>query len=334
MSVPGRTPEQVVEAFMTRDHRQVRERLDMDPIVAAGLSLRHAMIPEDGRVFCAADFAGIEMRVLLALAGQRDKCELLRLGDTGERPVDVYLDMAEKIYGVEPGTWTPPDAEALKAIKTERLAERQIGKNTVLGCGFQMGKDKFHERYCPHMPAEFAGRVIAAYRNEWASKVPELWEDLGSASADAVCSGRARVARCGVEFRPEDDWLSMLLPDGQIMWYRDPQYAGEDFRGNPTWTYRAWKDGQWKVVHAYGGLQTENAVQRLARGLLVSAMRRLEDAGYPVVMTIHDEIISEPYTGRADQKEFERIMAEPPAWAKSLGVPIAVEGWTGRRGRK
>jgi DNA polymerase len=77
---------------------------------------------------------------------------------------------------------------------------------------------------------------------------------------------------------------------------------------------------------------TENAVQALARELLVDAMFRFEARGFPVVMHCHDEIVVE----RPDITValIEEIMAERPQWAAELGVPIAVEAWVGKRYRK
>jgi len=61
-------------------------------------------------------------------------------------------------------------------------------------------------------------------------------------------------------------------------------------------------------------------------------MFRFEERGYPVILTVHDEIVVEhPSITEAIVKE---IMAEQPQWAVGLGVPIAVEAWIGNRYRK
>ena len=94
------------------------------------------------------------------------------------------------------------------------------------------------------------------------------------------------------------------------------------------------KQGKWIKVDMYGGLETENVVQALARGLLVPAMRRLEAAGMPVVLTCHDEIVVEVDEGLTDEARFASLMVEPTSWSEKMGVPIAVETWTGTRYRK
>lgn len=314
-----------------------------DPIAAVASGLRHAIIAAPGHVFHTGDFAGIEMRDVLGLAGQTDKLELLRLNDAGEKPVDVYLDMAELIYRQPPGSWTPPDKDKLKKIKEEHVPERTIGKNTVLGCGFGMGGRTFHTKYCADQSEEFAAGVVRAYRKQWAHRVPDVWYALEAAALEAVQTrGSAHAYGVTYEYHYDaiyGDWLAMCLPDGQTMWYREPQAVLRPCPWDITemrwsWQYKAFKNGRWKTVQAYGGLLTENAVQKRARGYLVEAMFRVEAAGFPVVLTVHDEIMCEVPLDRADQEKFEALMAQPTETSRAYGVPIAVEGWEGQRYKK
>ena len=80
---------------------------------------------------------------------------------------------------------------------------------------------------------------------------------------------------------------------------------------------------------AYGGLWTENIVSGIARDLLAEAMLRVEAAGYPIVLHVHDEIVCEVPIGFGSTEEFTRLMTRKPAWA--LELPIAASAWTGPR---
>jgi DNA polymerase len=61
-------------------------------------------------------------------------------------------------------------------------------------------------------------------------------------------------------------------------------------------------------------------------------MFALEAAGYPIVLTVHDEIVAE---GSNLTKEImERIMSARPPWAEKLDVPVKAKAWVGRRYRK
>ena len=311
------TPEQTVEAIKSRDLRLVEERLGVPAIKAVSHSLRHALIPDPGKIFRAADYSGIEARMVLALAGQHDKTALMATPG-----VDVYLDMAHQIYRLPPGTLTKAN-----------VVERTIGKNTVLGCGFQMGWQTFRDRYCPEQSEEFAQGVIDTYRNIWACKVPELWWALNDAALECVRTGLAQEAY-GVLYRMEGEFLTATLPNKwQKLWYHNPQLTTNRF-GKPAWSYLHAKPGRTVITDAYGGLLTENVVSALARGLLCAAIDRIERAGLPIVLTVHDEILIEVEQREIDQADFEALMAEPTWWSEEIGVPIQVEGWEGTCYRK
>jgi DNA polymerase len=89
---------------------------------------------------------------------------------------------------------------------------------------------------------------------------------------------------------------------------------------------------KWSKTRSYGGKLTENVVQACARDFLAEAMLRVEKRGYPIIATIHDEIVAERKEGEGTMDEFEHIMSEVPAWG--AGCPIGVEGFEARRYRK
>jgi DNA polymerase bacteriophage-type len=80
---------------------------------------------------------------------------------------------------------------------------------------------------------------------------------------------------------------------------------------------------------AFGGTWTENIVSGIARDLLVEAMFRVEAAGYPIVLHIHDELVCEVPEGFGSEEELVHLMTRKPAWA--LELPIAAEAWSGPR---
>lgn len=328
--------EDVVAALMTGDAAHVNKVIG-PPIATVVSGLRHAIVASPGHVLCSGDFAQIEARVLLALAGQHDKLDLMRVKPTPEMIAsgrgDIYCDMATAIYRLP--VIKPKDTDP------DMTEKRQTGKNSVLGLGFQMGARKFRTRYCRQQELEFAQGVVDTYRKEWAPKVPKVWYALDEASLRAVQTGEPCEAY-GVTYQREQDWLTALLPSGRKLWYFNPRLVNKEMpwstKEEPAWkqcwTYQARKSGKWVVVDAFGGLLTENVAQALARDLMVAAMFRLRKAGYELLLTVHDEIVAEAPVVRADEKEFQRIMEEPVDWAVRMGVPVQVETWVGQRYKK
>ena len=289
----------VVDTIMSGDYATVERVLGGNAINAVGLSLRYALTPGEGMVFEEGDYSSIEARIVLALAGQHDKTALIAAGQ------DPYLDMADAMY---------------------RPGDRTTGKAAVLGCGFQCGPGNFNNKFLGGKDLQLAEQCVAAYRETWASHVPELWATMKEACHALIFKGIASKPY-GCHFHIVDEWMVIDLPSGwQRLWYYKPHVAYRDEQWGYCPAYWTMKSGQWKRVYLYGGLLTENVVQALARGLLCSAMGRLEVRnGRPIVLTVHDEILCEVPEGRADLVGFRRIMADPTRWAVDMGVPIAVD---------
>ena len=313
-------PQTVVDAILTGDYAYV-EGVVGPAVETVVSSLRHAIVAEHGRILVAGDFAGIEARIVLALAGAHEVVETIR--QHGSRR--AYLDMAAAIYK------RPID-------KDKDPEEYQAGKGAILGCGFQMGWETYQKRIAKDASDEECKEVIRTYREDYAPEVPKLWRGLEDASLRAV-RGRAPQEAYGVRYELEPPWLSARLPSGRKLWYYDPQL---DLKAMPwdeldireCWSYKAMKLGQWKKIYAYGGHETENVVQALARDRMVHAMFLAEKENFPLVLTVHDELVCEVEESRADHKMLQQIMEDQPQWALEMNVPIAAEAWAGARYKK
>jgi DNA polymerase len=312
------SPADKVSAIMSGDPDTV-EMLLGPAVESVVSSLRHAIIPAPGRVLLSGDFASVEARLVLAASGQHDKTAIMAAGR------DVYCDMAQEIYK------RPID-------KKKDPEERQTGKNSVLGLGFQMGWRKFKMKYGVGLSEDFCKQIVDTYRRTWAPCVPKMWDALGEASLETAKTGAAHEAY-GVLYQLEDLWLTARLPSGRKLWYFNPQVIKrampwDEMDIRMAWCYQQMKTGQFKTIDAFGGLMTENVIQALARDLMVDVMFKLEKNGFPIILTVHDEIVCEPLIADADEKAFEQIMTDIPAWAKTMRVPIAVETWKGDRYKK
>jgi DNA polymerase len=281
--------------------------------------LRGAIVAAPGKILYVADYAAIEARVVMWLAGEDDALEEFRLG------ADIYLSMASDIYGYP-------------CNKKDHPSERQVGKTAILGLGFQMGASKF-QATCLTMAGitiddVLAQSVVDTYRGRFAL-VKQLWYEQESAAIKAVLT--KRPIKCGyVTWILDDIFLYAELPSGRRLSYPFPQIKARqtpwgDVKPSLTFMGINSYTRKWERQTTYGGMLVENLTQSVARDLLAEAMMRIEQSGiYQVVLTCHDEIVSESSAGSL--QEHDRLVSTVPNWAK--GLPVAVEGFCATRYRK
>lgn len=294
-------------------------------------SLRHAIRADDDKEFFAGDYSGIQLRTVLALAGQHDTCAKVAAKDRGESDYNAYVDMAELIY-------------KRPISKKTDLKEYTIGKNAVLGLGFQMGVPKFMSSNKANAGVEIgeeeAAEVVRIYRKEWAPCVPLLWNGLNYAAIDTVWDGEPHDYN-GIVYYLRDGALVARLPNASEIHYQRPQKTRYEAPWStpeqPKWlrgfSYRVPKQGRVITRQAFGGQLTENIVMKIEREIMESAKQRLRQNGFPQVLEVHDENICEPLKGRS-LDEFKEIMESVDDWVKAMQIPIAVDVWRGPVYRK
>jgi hypothetical protein len=130
-------------------------------------------------------------------------------------------------------------------------------------------------------------------------------------------------------FDVEQGTLFMTLPSGRRLAYPEARMVPGKFENSHSIRHKSNAKGAWVDVDTWYGTLVENMVQGSARDLLVAAMQRLEAAGYPIVLHVHDELISEVPEDFGSEEEFLRLMLELPAWA--AGLPIVGKVRSGKR---
>lgn len=83
--------------------------------------------------------------------------------------------------------------------------------------------------------------------------------------------------------------------------------------------------GKWCRIDTHGGKLSGNATQATARDVMTDAIPRLEQAGYQMLMTVHDELVTLCRAEQAGQarKEVENLLTRSSAW--SQGIPLGVK---------
>jgi DNA polymerase bacteriophage-type len=307
-----------IAAVATGDYQHVRN-LYPRPLSVVGDCSRAMICAAPGHVLIGADFSSIESRILAWIAGEEWKLEAYRRFDATHDPRDEpYCETACRIFRAPSGSYTKDSPE------------RNVGKTCDLAFGYMGGINAWRK----FEPDQFTDEEVKVFNTEWRTAHPairRLWYNVDRAALTAVRE-RGRVIRCGpILFKNAGAFLLLKLPSGRRLSYPQPRAVGDEQRQHVVFTDNA--AGQFKECRngngAYGGLWTENVVSGIARDLLADAMPRIEAAGYPIVLHIHDEIVAEVPEGFGSTDEFTHLMTRKPAWA--LDLPIAAKAWAGSR---
>lgn len=265
-------------------------------------AVRSTLCAQPGYHLIGADYSSIEACVLLWLADDQKSIDLIKSG------YDLYIDMAASIYN-------KPYSEV-----TEK--ERELGKQAILGLGYSMWALKFCKTcrgYGIEIEPIFAEQVVRIYRSKY-RKIVEYWYALDRLARGAMMMPNKK-------FRLKDNFLQMKLRSGRILNYPYPKIIPGKF-GQPSVSYLSSKGMR---TDMYGGKWAEHETQATARDIMAHGMLRV-DPKYPIILSVHDEVISEIPENKGSVQEYEQLLCKPEPWNE--GCPIKAKGWRGLRYRK
>lgn len=317
-----------------------------DALLTISGCIRGLFVAGPGMDFICSDFSSIEAVVTAMLAGEQWRI------DAFHAKKDIYYASASRITGV-------PEEEYAqhKAATGAHHSDRQkIGKPAELGLGFSgwLGAWRQFDKSDTFTDDEVKANIMAwreaspAIVELWGGQVrgkpwkPERHELYGleGAAIAAVQNPGQCFSYRSISYGVVDDVLLCRLPSGRHIAYQSPRLSPSSrWPDQLELTFMAWNSNPkmgamgWVRMQTYGGRLTENVVQAVARDIMRDAALRLDAAGYPIVLRVHDELAAEVLAGTGSIGEFERLMSIPPPWA--AGWPIrASGGWRGRRFRK
>jgi DNA polymerase len=304
------------------------EALDMfdAPLEALSICARPMLVAGPGKTLMGGDFSNIEGRVNAWLAGAEWKLDAFRAFDAGKGP---------DLYRVTAGSILDKDTAAVTS------SDRQLwGKVPELACGYQGGVGAFHKmgaNYGVRIEDKQALRIVRGWR-EANPEIVAMWAELQQAAIDAVERPGLVVSALGgrIAYVSRNGFLFCRVPSGRVISYPSPSVERKEktvvIDGDEVtftnWGVSFWgvKKG-WRKLDLYGGMQCAHVVSGTARDILVGSMFRLEAAGYPIVLTVHDENLCEVDPGFGSLDEMKSLMAAGETWTK--GLPIAVSAWEG-----
>lgn len=309
-----------------------------NPLDAISSCLRAMMIAEEGKLLVIADYSAIEARVLAWLAHQLDGLLEFHEGE------DTYIIMAGVIYKISPTKVTQD--------------QRKVGKDTVLGCGYNMGWETFmnqiNNRGGEQITEKLARLAVEAYRAK-NDRIASFWPNIEKAAKKALNNPdtQVKISYLIFEFDSLSDTLMMHLPSGRALFYPEPGLEKKKTKWGETRlaiTFGEQQNTKWGRSSTYGGKLTENAVQAIAGDLMRYGFREAVRNDFPPIFTVHDELVAEIPDDNSRfrcyedaSKEFSRVIATRPDWAKVgkskpnkdgkvyYGIPLTAEGFTTKR---
>ena len=281
--------------------------------------IRTAFIASPGHLLLDADFSAIEARMIAWLANEEWVLEVFRTHGK------IYEATAAQMFGIP-----------MEKIKKElpEYSYRQKGKVATLALGYQGGAGALIAMGALNngLTEDDLPEIVERWRKANPSIV-QFWYTVEAAAREVVGTGRRVTLRSGSivlarEFDQSNnlDFLTIQLPSGRKLYYANPHIGTNRF-GRPSICYYGMdqKTNEWKIIETYGGKLVENITQAAARDCLAEAIDRLEAAGYPVVMHVHDEIVVDAPPEKQNLHAMEAIMSQTPDWAP--GLPLNADGW-------
>jgi DNA polymerase len=333
---------------------------------ATSACLRGCIVAPPGKKLVVADLANIEGRMLAWLAGEKWKLQAFREYDTivGEdekgKPMrlgpDLYNLAYAKAFGIPVEQVDKDQRQVGKVMELAFGYEGGVGAWVTFAAAYGIDLEELGAQAYDSIPGQTlheAGRfydwtveqgrstmglsrtafvVCDSFKRLWRDAHPQVssfWKELEAACVDAVANPATTIECRKLKVRRDGAWLRIALPSGRALCYPQPKL--ED--GKLTYMGINQYSRQWCRLKTYGGKLAENVTQAAARDVLAGGMIAVERWNFEIVLTVHDEIITEaPDAPEYDVLTLSQLMSEPPSWA--LDLPLAAAGFECHRYRK
>jgi DNA polymerase len=320
--------------------------------------IRGSIIVPEGKKLVVSDLSNIEGRVAAWLSGEDWKLQAFRDFDAGTG-ADLYKLAYARSFGVSVDDVTKDRRQLGKVQELALAYEGGVGAFVTFTLTYKMELNDIRT-------AVFAALdlvdpdVVREARNawEWATKqkrtlglekdvyiacdilkrawrnahpqTSSYWPELKDAAISAICSPGKTVRARRIVLRRDGNWLRVQMPSGRQLCYIAPRV---DDSGQISYMGVNQYTRKWQRVKTYGGKLFENLCQAVARDVLFENMPHVENAGYEILLSIHDELLTEaPDTDDFTADGLSALMATVPSWAE--GLPLSAGGFDGYRYRK
>lgn len=359
-----------IEAIATRDLDWIRTLYTVDPMKVFASCTRGSLIASPGREILAIDYSGIESRLTAWVFNEVWKLKAFRAQDDKTGP-DTYKLAYARLFQEDVADVKDWQRQIGKVLELSMGFEGGVMAFVTMASTYNMDLIELADRAWPILPPdvledsrwswdwaikrgqtgglpEKVYLVCECLKRLWRAAHPAHkvgWKEMKTAAIQAVRDpGTAyAISTKKIMFKTVDQWLYMRLPSGRRIAYFRPEVVqpkpqkrdnGKEFIPDPVLYY--WgvdtDSRRWMRVATYGGRQTQNFAEGIARDLLVCGLQNLEAAGYPVLGSVHDEGLFEPGEDHGSFEEAKKLFLAAPSWA--AGLPLNAAGFRAKRYRK
>jgi DNA polymerase bacteriophage-type len=270
--------------------------------------IRTAFIPTEGNRFIVADFSAIEARVIAYIASEEWRLEVFKQGG------DIYCASASKMFGVP---------VVKHGINGHLRAKGKIAE-LALGYGGAGGAIRAFDKTCS-IPDEELPKIVSDWRKA-SPHITKLWWDVDKAAKKAIHERTIVTLHHGIKFIYDPGVLFIELPSGRRLSYIRPKIElGPYDKDIITYEGMQQTSRQWTRLETYGPKLVENIVQAFARDCLAETMFNVKEAGFNIVMHVHDELILDVPKGESSVEEVCELFSKPISWAP--GIPLTADGY-------
>lgn len=331
-----------------------------DLMLYGSAALRGVLIADTDKQLVVSDLSNIEGRANAWLAGETWKLEAFEAFDAGNGP-DLYNVTAGSLLGQDPYEISKTDRNVMGKVPELALGyQGGVGAFQTFAQAYGVNMADHWNTIRKNMPT-FAMKAEENYHvwgqerdpelpsKEWIASetvklawrarhpaIERLWHSCEKAAREAL-NNPGKVFKAGphLQFKKVTHaghgYLLMRLPSGRFLTYFSPRLASD----GRTITHRGLNGltRQWERQSTYGGKLVENACQSLSRDILAHNMPACEAAGFDILLTVHDETVTEaPITDEHTAETLSALMATQPPYAE--GFPLAAAGFVADRYRK
>lgn len=311
-------PEELIERFMNMGDIE-------NPIQSAKALCRSVIKAPSGQLLYQGDYSSIEYLLLIWSTDMTDMLQMFK------EEKSAYIDMAAYLFDKK--------YEEIDKYAIDNL-EYFLGKQVILGCGYQMGAPKFQatcERYGVEIDLETAERAVKGYRKKY-RPITKMWTDTHKACIAAVQNPGSKYTanKCDFVCLPDKrgtQWLIITLASGTKLFYNSPDLTAGKY--GIEIKHMGLTNYQWVHRFLSPGRIVENIIQKLARDLMgYSILEVAKDPTLENLMTVHDELvcIGTEFQPEENHKHLLNLMQRTPEWAKT--IPLRAGGFYGRRYKK